>query len=60
MIIKHIFIRLNNVAHIMRKSIVSQNIFIKRMQQNRSAIFAKNFIKHSIINILENKQKKKN
>ena len=55
MIIKHIFIKINNVAHIMRKNIVSQNIFIKKMQQNENAIFAKNFIKHSIINILKNK-----
>ena len=28
------------------------------MQQNKNAIFAKNFIKHLIINVLKNKRKK--
>ena len=30
-IIKHIFARINNAAHIMRKNIISQNVFIKKM-----------------------------
>ena len=58
MIIEHIFAKINNAAHIMRKSIVSQNVLIKRMHQNEDATFAKNFIKHSIINVLKNKRKK--
>ena len=32
MIIEHVFARINNAAHIVRKNIISQNIFIKRMQ----------------------------
>ena len=31
MIIEHIFARINNAAHIMRKNIISQNMFIKKM-----------------------------
>ena len=58
MIIEHIFVRINNAAHIMRKNIISQNVFIKKMQQNEDAISAKNFTKHSIINVLKNKRKK--
>ena len=59
MIIEHIFAKINNAAHIIRKNIVLQNVFIKRMQQNENVISAKNFIIHSIINVLKNKRKKK-
>ena len=59
MIIEYILERINNAAYIMRKNIISQNFFIKKMYQNENAIFAKNFTKHSIINILKNKRKKK-
>ena len=59
MIIKHIFAKINNAAHIVRKNIISQNVFIKKMHQNENAILAKNFIKHSIINILKSKRKKR-
>ena len=31
MIIKHIFAKTNNVAHIIRKNIALQNIFIRKM-----------------------------
>ena len=58
MIIEHISARIKNAAHIMRKNIVSQNAFIKRTHQNKNTIFTKNFIKHSIINILKDKRKK--
>ena len=58
MIIEHISAKINNVAHIVRKNIVSQNVLIRKMQQNEDAIFAKNFIKHLIINVLKNKRKK--
>ena len=58
MITEHIFAKINNVTHIMRKSIVSQNVLIKRMHQNEDAAFTKNFTKHSIINVLKNKRKK--
>ena len=60
MIIKHIFARINSVAYIIHKNIISQNVFIKKMQQNEDAISAKNFTKHLIINVLKNKRKKKN
>ena len=60
MIIKYIFIKINNAAYIVRKNIILQITFIKRMQQNEDAISAKNFTKHLIINILKNKRKKKN
>ena len=30
-IIEYIYVRTNNIAYIMRKNIVSQNIFIKKM-----------------------------
>ena len=60
MIIEHIFAKINNAAHIMRKNIISQNTFIRKMYQNENAISAKNFTKHSIINILKSKRKKKN
>ena len=42
----------------MRKNIVSQNVFIRKMHQNEDAISAKNFTKYSIINILKSKRKK--
>ena len=58
MIIEHIFAKINNVAHIVRKNIVSQNVLIRKMQQNEDAISAKNFIKHSIINVLKGKRGK--
>ena len=59
MITEHIFARINNAAHIIRKSIVSQNVFIRKTHQNEDAISAKNFTKHSIINVLKNKRKKR-
>ena len=59
MIIEHIFERTNNIAYIIRKNIISQNVFIKKIYQNDNTISVKNFIKHSIINILKNKRKKK-
>ena len=31
MIIEHIFVKINNIAHIVRKNIISQNVFIKKM-----------------------------
>ena len=58
MIIEHTFAKINNAAHIVHKSIVSQNIFIRKMQQNENATFVKNFTKHSIINVLKHKRKK--
>ena len=59
MIIEYIFIRINNAAYIVRRNIVSQNVFIRKMQQNKDVISAKNFIKHSIINVSKDKRKKK-
>ena len=58
MITEYILIKTNNVAHIVRRNIVPQNVFIKKMQQNEDTISAKNFTKHSIINVLKNKRKK--
>ena len=31
MIIKHIFAKINNAAYIIRKNIILQNVFIKKM-----------------------------
>ena len=59
MIIEHISAKINNAAHILRRNIISQNVFIKRIYQNEDATLVKNFIKHSIINILKDKGKKK-
>ena len=59
MIIEHTFARINNVAYIVRKNIVSQNVFIKKMHQNEDAISVKNFTKYLIINTLESKRKRK-
>ena len=58
MIIEHISARINSAAHIVRKNIILQNVLIRKMQQNEDATFAKNFTKHSIINVLKNKRKK--
>ena len=58
MIIEYIFVKINNAAYIVRKNIILQNMFIRKIYQNEDAIFAKNFIKHSIINVLKDKRKK--
>ena len=58
MIIEHISAKTNSAAHIVRRNIVPQNVLIRRMQQNEDAVSAKNFTKHSIINVLKDKRKK--
>ena len=55
MIIEHTCARINNVAHITRKSINSRNVFIKKRHQNDDANLAKKFTKHLTFNVLKNK-----
>ena len=49
------FARINNVAHITRKNIVQQNVFIKKIFENEHAISAKVFIKRLIFNVRKSK-----
>ena len=55
MSIKFIFIKLNSVAYIAYINIIRQNILIKKIQRSKNEMYAKTFIKYSILNVSKNK-----
>ena len=53
------FVKINIIAYIARKSINSQNIFIRKKRQNDDANSARKFIKRLTFNVLKDKRRKK-
>ncbi len=51
-------IRISKDTHIMRKIITSNTIYIRVTKFNKNANYVKRFTRHSILIILENKDKK--
>ena len=49
------FIKINNVVHIVRKNIDLRNIFIRKKHQNNDANFVRKLIKRLTFNVLKNK-----